>query len=169
MSEEDKIIEQFVNKVGEWMDSNYRADTIHVTSLVYDCARKVWYERKKVKQVPLTADPEGLFRMWIGTKLHETPLTEYHETPLSWLIYGENVTGTIDEIFEIDGKKILIDKKFVGYIPNMIRDHYLKQIQIYAVMLNDIKGIKVDKIGILYSMPMLNNISQYISRLFHLY
>ena len=44
---------------------------------------------------------------------------DMYEYYLSSYIYGNKVTGTIDEIFEIDGMKILIDKglkkRYVGY------------------------------------------------------
>ncbi len=156
MSLEDKVLKQYEDRVAAWMKSADREDTIHVTSLVYGCARKVWYERKKVREFNLQDDIEGMFRMWIGTKLHETPLSDMHEYYLSSYIYGNKVTGTIDEIFEIDGMKILIDKKFVSKEPKDINEHYLKQISIYAVLLNDVKGIRVDKIGILYSRPLVD-------------
>jgi CRISPR/Cas system-associated exonuclease Cas4 (RecB family) len=154
----DKINEKFREGVRKWMDEEQAKrdkSIFHVSSFVYGCLRKVWYEEKYADKVP-PVDDEGILRMWIGTKLHETPITEMHETPV-WIDFPvKDFGGRLDEIFEIDGKKILVDKKFSNSLPKSMNDHYYKQITYYAAMLLYSKNILVDGVGIHYMKPTVN-------------
>jgi CRISPR/Cas system-associated exonuclease Cas4 (RecB family) len=155
---ESKIEKEFLNRVRDWMESENakRGKYFHVSSFVYQCARKVWYEQTIEKEAVPKIDEDGLIRTWIGTKLHETPITNYHEHPLIAQISESDFGGRLDEIYEIDGKKVLIDKKFVGYIPNTMNDHHYEQIMYYAALLRETEGIVVDAVGISYFKPSVS-------------
>ncbi|MEM0143984.1 MAG: PD-(D/E)XK nuclease family protein [Candidatus Parvarchaeum sp.] len=157
MNEEEIAVEvnkKFRDGIKDWMTSenSKREKSFHVSSFVYDCTRKVWYESKYDDKVPEPPD-DGLFRMWIGTKLHETPVSESHEIPLRYNYMENWFTGRIDEIMEIDGKTFIIDKKFPQRLPRTANDHYLNQVMFYAALLKKTKGIVVDGVGIHYFTP----------------
>ena len=162
MMNEEEVAEainaKFREGVRKWMDEEQakRDKAIfHVSSFVYGCIRKVWYEEKYSDKIA-PVDEEGLLRMWIGVKLHETPITDWHETPI-WIDFPvKSFGGRLDEIFEIDGKKILIDKKFVNKLPISMNDHYFKQIMYYAALLLYSKEIVVDGVGIHYMLPTVS-------------
>lgn len=152
---EEEVNKRFHAGVRKWMEEeNAKRDTsyFHVTSLVYKCKRKVWYESQYYDLVN-KVDDASLSRMWIGTKLHETPISEMHEFPVWFQFEGASVGGRIDEIMEIDGKKFIIDKKFVSYIPKEANEHYMEQVTFYAALYYLQKGVFVDGIGIHYYKP----------------
>lgn len=164
---------KFTENVKKFMVSgndDRKKNVYHVSSLVYGCNRFVWYVRRSEDSgnpVNKFVDEEALFRMWIGTKLHETPVSDYHEKNVMMKIFGSVVSGTVDEIFIVDaednGKKIkvLIDKKFIGTsLPKTAREHNMKQALFYATMMRDVFREKIDAVGILYFRPVVSYYSE---------
>lgn len=150
---EQFIEEESVRRIKKYMtDRNQeRGKHYHVSSFVYECMRKVWYEQTLGDMN--APDDEGYIRMWIGTKLHETEFSDTHEYPLRINYDGSDFGGTIDELMEYNGMKIIVDKKFVGRIPRTMNDHYLNQIMMYAALMKMDKGIYVDGVALLYYLP----------------
>ncbi len=161
MNEEEiaeEINKQFHDGVRKWMaDENSKRDMsyFHVSSFVYKCKRKVWYEAKYSDKVP-PLDDASISRMWIGTKLHETPVSDLHEVPVWYEFDGVKLGGRIDEIMKVDGKTFIIDKKFVNYIPRTPNDHYIEQVKFYAALYRLNTGTLVDGIGIHYYKPTVS-------------
>lgn len=97
---------------------------IHVTSLVYDCLRRGYYENKFEEGF---FDIKTLITFWIGRAVHKTPIFSNHEMTLRW----EGIVGTLDEYQ--DG--IVIDKKTTTYLPKQANAHHIKQVEYYAWLL----------------------------------
>jgi len=151
----ERLIEMFVERRFQeslfgFMTKNnsLRNPGVHVSDIVYPCARKAYYAHLS----PPNLDTEGAMRLWIGIKIHETPLTETNELTLEW----NGITGTVDE-YE-DG--LLIDKKTTRNPPVYynrsrkehvvsLRDHHLTQLEYYKVLLEK-NGYPVNEAGILY-------------------
>ncbi len=155
---EKAIEEHFANAIRKASSSgqserDHRA--VHISEASYGCSRKLFYSTETRKSDD-DVDINSLYRMWIGTKLHETPITEKHEVPLRIQRHGVDVHGTIDEIFEIDGKLVLADKKFVARLPEAMFEHHRNQVMFYAVMLNDTRGVQVDMVSLIYFMPIVS-------------
>jgi len=126
-----------------------RTQEIHVTDLVYDCLRRAYYSKKH----PIhAADEASALVLWIGKKLHETIVCEDgHEVEVELQIADEvSVKGSIDEMCQIDGYTVIIDKKTTRNIPSKPYDHHVKQVKIYAMILYKTRGIRVQYGGILY-------------------
>jgi CRISPR/Cas system-associated exonuclease Cas4 (RecB family) len=64
---------------------------------------------------------------WIGTKLHETPISDLHETSLEW----NGIHGTVDEYYH-DG--YIVDKKSCRSMPRRPYSNHVKQIEYYAIL-----------------------------------
>jgi hypothetical protein len=115
-----------------------RTNELHLTDLVSDCLRRVWFE----KHMPSENDIENILRMWQGSVLHTMPLLSSHELSLEL----EGVKSRIDEY----GDGVLIEKKFVMFVPKdevelrKYYSHYIKQVQFEALFLqqngNDVKS-----------------------------
>lgn len=97
---------------------------IHVTSLVYDCMRRGYYDNTHEESF---FDLKTLLTFWIGRAVHKTPILSNHEMTLKW----GGIVGTLDE-FQ-DG--IIIDKKTTTYMPKSPNAHHARQIEYYAVLL----------------------------------
>ncbi|MHC1635537.1 MAG: PD-(D/E)XK nuclease family protein [Candidatus Methanospirareceae archaeon] len=109
-----------------------RKEEIHVIDIASDCFRKVYFEKK----MTLLEDIPSVLMLWEGVALHENSrLLSNHEMQIEY----KGVKGKIDEYDEERG--IIIDKKFVTFIPSSQRDlvkyyqHYVRQLAYYAVML----------------------------------
>jgi len=115
---------------------------IHVTHICYECLRRAYFTITRGE----VTDLEGALRMWIGKKLHETPLTENgHEMDIE--AFG--VRGRIDEYGRFNGKWVVIDKKTCREIPSQPRPHHITQLEYYRAMLHE-HGQPVDYGVILY-------------------
>jgi len=128
-----------------------RSNEVHVTDLVYDCLRRAYFE-KKYGETP--SDESGALVLWIGKKLHETPVCDGHEVPLEYSVNTDNgmvaVKGSIDELCTVDDKIVIVDKKSTRSAPSKPHEHHVKQVMFYAAMLYKTKGIKADYGAILY-------------------
>jgi len=135
---------------------------IHVTSLVGNCLRKSYFsiiQQEKMHEDNLSSNmnEDSLVVLWIGKKLHETPITNMkiridgkevlaHEVELNAL----GVVGSIDEIFAVGDNIIILDKKTTRKIPNKPYEHHKKQVGYYSVLLEEQYGIKATKGAIAY-------------------
>lgn len=148
---EDEIKSNFEKAVRDFSNSNNakRLAGFHVSSLVYECQRKTFWDMKFPNEKE-EMDIEGLYRTWMGTKLHETPITDKHEVHMKTKKHGYILSGTIDEIMTTSQGSFLLDKKFVAKLPDKMYEHHRNQVMYYAVMLKDIKHMSIDGIGLIY-------------------
>lgn len=81
-----------------------RADAIHVSSLVYGCPRKVFFDWKltNYKSVYSSYDEKSLANFWIGTKMHEVPITNV-------IIKENGMIEVFDDINEYDIKENFVN------------------------------------------------------------
>ncbi len=149
----DDVRNLFTDKIVEYLNSTNekRKVSVHVTSLVYGCIRRSLFElRRGSFAISKETEGDGVFRIWMGTKLHETPITDKHETELE-LDCGEfKITGTYDEMVEMNGEKYILDKKFVGYTPKSMYPHHRTQVAFYATLLKRLKNVVVNGVILLY-------------------
>lgn len=182
--------EKFLTKIAESQIQNTseRASGFHVSALSYGCVRKVFREileeeriekmesvekaetlhRQHKEQVDkyINEDRSGLYMVWIGSKLHETPITSGHEWGVEdhfMLKDGKKsytLTGHIDEIYvDENGDKWIVDKKFVRYAPKeAMQPHHKKQVGFYAALLRN-QGIVVK--GVILSYFKVENIYRF--------
>lgn len=121
----------------------------HVSSMVHGCPRKLYFEYKYGPKTVINNDDE-MFRIWVGMKLHETRISDFHEYNIEKKYGNFIVSGTIDEILERGDKRYIVDKKFVAAPPTAMYDHHRKQVMYYAYLLREEKHIIVNGIAILY-------------------
>lgn len=111
---------------------------IHVSGIKHSCKRNRILSQKLglslMRQV-------STVKTWIGSQVHEFPVTENHELTLEW----EGIVGTIDE-YE-DG--FLIDKKTTRVIPKKPYSDHVKQVEYYRVLLQE-NGYPVMQAAICY-------------------
>lgn len=101
-----------------------RLSETHVSDIKRSCKRN-GYLRKKLG-LPLMRQ-KSTVKVWIGSQVHEFPVTTGHELRLEW----EGIIGTVDE-YE-DG--YLVDKKTTREIPNRPWPDHVKQVEYYRVLL----------------------------------
>lgn len=141
-----------------------RAKGFHISGLSYPCLRKIqWEYEDEFKDTTNheegeDIDMESLYRPWIGTQLHLTPISVKHEWPLyqEFEVDGKRVQvhGHIDEIYErLDGTMTIVDKKFVGMVPREPNEHHMRQISYYAAIFAHQTGAKVTHGAVLYFCP----------------
>jgi len=105
-------------------------EKIHVSSLCYDCMRKVYYQMTRKEQY---FDLKTMITFWMGRSIHNMPILKESEIPLSW----KGIVGTADEYDPEEG--ILLEKKTCTKIPLNPNQHHVKQTEYYAFMLNESK------------------------------
>jgi len=155
MPEELKINEYIKNVFRDRVKENisygsHKPDgKFHVSSIVYGCPRKLYFEYKYGPKTVINNDDE-MFRIWVGMMLHETKITDFHEFNIEKKYDDFIISGAIDEILEKGDKRYIIDKKFVLAPPNEMYDHHRKQVMYYAYLLRETKGITVNGIALLY-------------------
>jgi CRISPR/Cas system-associated exonuclease Cas4 (RecB family) len=173
MEAEDETLEHEIEELFEQgvrayskMGAAGREPGFHVSGLSYECLRSIQYARLHEEKETSNheegeeMDKEGLWRTWIGTKLHETPITDEHEFGLSREldVNGTKVKilGHIDEVKKWDdGTRVIIDKKFVATVPRSPNAHHIKQVSYYAALYNEQTGANVDKGALLYFRPVI--------------
>ena len=129
-------------------------DGIHVSDLVTlnISPRLFWFDKNQ----PLPPDVDHALKLWQGKKLHEIVLGDLHEYEIEY----EGIKGRIDDYISDLG--ILIDKKFVGYLPKDDKDvekyydHYILQLKLYSYMLTML-GYPVKEAVILFIKVGENN------------
>jgi len=159
----DFIIKQFRDVQKEKVSKRERSKAIHVSDLTSPCTRKTWYNFHST-EVPINLD--SICNFYLGILLHEqAKLGKRNEVPVTANIrekkpvnvseinqdnFYECVTGTIDDILEINGKTVIVDKKTTNRIPEQPSEEYQTQINIYKLLLYINEGIDVKKGAILY-------------------
>jgi len=126
-----------------------KRDGIHVSDLISlsVCPRKFWLD----KHDPMPLDIENMLRIWQGKKLHDIVLgnPEYHEYEIEY----DGIKGKIDDY--IPGLGILIDKKYVSYLPKDQKEvekyysHYIIQLKLYSFMMSML-GLRVKEACLLF-------------------
>lgn len=158
---ENQLKKQFVDYVINSMvtHTQERDEGIHISAASYECDRKLYldietdFDIKKEKENYIK-DVYGLSKVWVGSKLHETAISEAHEQSfkIDGDVFGVPVTGTADEIFKDEkGRLWIVDKKFVSYAPNFtMQNHHRIQVGYYAWMYYQKYGVYVDGIILFY-------------------
>jgi len=159
----DFITKQFREVQKKKVIARERTKAIHVSDLTSPCMRRTWYNFRR-PEISLTMD--SICNFYLGTLLHEQAvLGGRNEIPLSANItemkpisateinqenFNDCVTGTIDDILEINGKTVIVDKKTTNRIPERPSEEYVTQINIYKLLLYINEKIDVKKGAILY-------------------
>jgi len=121
------------------VEEHEKSGLISVTSLIYDCLRRAYYEDK----IGSFYDKDTLETFWVGKAIHEKQLFD-GEAELE--LQQEGIIGVIDEF--IDGT--LIEKKSVNIKTwNFIPDHYKKQLN-YYYWLMEANGKKVENAFLIF-------------------
>jgi len=143
----DAIKTVFVQRVMEDMKEN--REGIHVSDLVYPCVRKAYFNKvyghRGEDDIGQLTERE-LLTFWIGKKIHELPITAFHEVPVEYM----GVKGTFDEAIFADGNFIIIDKKTSNKIPKSAYEHHKTQIRFYALMHYKTTGVKAKYGAVIY-------------------
>ena len=165
MEAKDEIIKLFKDLQKRKVKSGSRSKSIHVSDLTSHCLRKTWYNFNlpKYKRTLTDADIANFF---LGRIVHEnTSLSKRNEVSVAGNVrkmeavksrdigshnFYDCVTGTIDDICEINGETYIVDKKTARYIPKEPDEGYVIQINIYKLLLYLTEGIEVNKGAILY-------------------
>jgi len=157
------IIEQFRKAQQDKILRDGRSDTVHVSHLTVPCMRKTWYDFHLPKK-PLSH--ATICNFFLGTILHENiSLGGRNEVPLSANIrtmkpvdvkdigkdnFYDCITGTVDDILEIGGEAVIVDKKTTNQIPEYPAEEYVAQINYYKLLFYIKEGIEVKTGAILY-------------------
>jgi len=157
------IVEQFKKAQNDKVLGRERSDTVHVSHVTGDCMRKTWYDFH-LPEKPLSYS--SICNFYLGTILHENvSLGGRNEVPLGANIrtmepieikgigkenFYDCLTGTIDDILEIDGETVIVDKKTTNQIPEYPDEAYVTQINYYKLLLYINEGIEVKSGAILY-------------------
>lgn len=157
------IIGQFKKAQSDKVLSSERTHAVHVSNLTGSCMRKTWYE---FHQPELPVDYPSICNFFLGTILHENvELGERNEVPVSANIrtmtplkageinnqnFYDCITGTIDDLVDVDGETIIVDKKTANRIPEQPAPGYVLQINIYKLLLFINEKIEINRGAILY-------------------
>lgn len=157
------IIDQFKKAQSDKVLSSERTYAVHVSNLTGACMRKPWYEFHQPEQ---PVDYASICNFFLGTILHENvELGERNEVPVSANIrtmtpinageindenFYDCITGTIDDLVDVDGETIIVDKKTANRIPEQPAPVYVIQINIYKLLLHINEKIEINRGAILY-------------------
>jgi len=137
-----------------------RTPGIHVSDLIKDCMRYTIYGKVLP---PINKSTEDMKSMYFGQAVHSNSnmasKPEYHEMELiyNWVkdtmataVDPKNpwdyITGTIDDLLEVEGELIISDKKTTGSLDYFKRygkasDSHKAQTNMYRVLLNKCKNL----------------------------
>jgi len=157
------IIDQFKKAQSDKVLDSERTRAVHVSNLTESCMRKTWYG---FHQPELPVDYASICNFFLGTILHENvELGERNEVPVSANIrtmmplkageinnqnFYDCITGTIDDLVDVDGETIIVDKKTANRIPEQPAPGYVLQINIYKLLLFINEKIEINRGAILY-------------------
>ena len=151
----DKIKEEIIRIFKESVVRNSlspgRAKSLHVTQLVNKCMRRTFYDITQPKP-PTEYKVQAIFR--VGQALHEAiPLSDKNEVKMAANIFSmapmrpdeinpinffDCIVGSADDILEIEGVKVIVDKKSYSskknWNPSAPDDGYLEQLNIYKLL-----------------------------------
>lgn len=141
-----EILEKFYLSLFREEKKETKERSIPVTGLIYECLRRCVYSI--IIPEPLL-DTRGSIRVWIGRKLHETPIfvNGEHELEILWTPEGGAIPikGRIDELWG----NLLIEKKTTRRIPSRPREHHVRQLEYYRVLLAK-NGREVRRAAVIY-------------------
>jgi len=110
---------------------------ISVSSIVYPCLRKAFYE----KTLGQFYDIETAYDFWLGRAIHLANFLEQGEIELEW----EGIIGRIDE-YE---NGTLVEKKTCKDLPSSPYEHHITQLEYYLVLCKK-NGMPVNDMWLLY-------------------
>lgn len=113
---EEKAIEMMT-------DEHTPSGMISVSSLIYDCLRKPYYE----KTIGQFYDKGTLITFWVGKQIHNSQLLSENELEVKY----EGIIGRIDDYDKKEG--VLVDKKTCDMFPGKfgVNEHYKRQLEYY--------------------------------------
>ena len=153
---ENHIEKLFYGVIDKYNTTNTgeRIDTFHVSEFTQECLRQSYYRRTQPK---VEFDQERERVLWTGNIIHEhTSLDTINELTMCYDIERDIalppaivknmtpeesiniVTGTLDDLVFYKGHYIIADKKTWngrGYVKNTPNPEYVKQLNIYRVLL----------------------------------
>ncbi len=175
------IVEQFKKAQSDKVLGGNRSHTVHVSHLTGHCMRKTWYDFH-LPEKPLSYS--SVCNFFLGTILHENvSLGGRNEVPLSANIrtkqtieikdignhnYYDCLTGTVDDILEIDGDTVIVDKKTTNQIPEFPAEESVTQINFYKLLLYIQEGIEA-KIGAILYLDKPSSFKETNCFVFHLW
>jgi CRISPR/Cas system-associated exonuclease Cas4 (RecB family) len=95
---------------------------IGVTSLVYPCIRKAFFE----KTIGQFFDIDTAYDFWIGKAIHKMDFLKEGEVDVEW----NGIIGRIDELE--DG--LIVEKKTCKELPNSPYSHHITQVEYYYLL-----------------------------------
>ena len=157
------IIEQFKKVQSSKVMNSERTHAVHVSNLTGTCMRKPWYE---FHQPELPVDYKSICNFFLGTLLHENvelggrneisvsanirTMTPINAEEINNQNFYDCITGTIDDLVDVDGETIIVDKKTANRIPEQPASGYVMQINIYKLLLFINEKIEIKHGAILY-------------------
>jgi len=117
-------IEELEEKFNEGLfdQDHVPSGKISVTSIVYPCLRRAYYE----KTLGQFYDINTAYDFWLGRAIHLANFLEQGEIELEW----KGIVGRIDE-YE---KGTLVEKKTCKSLPSSPYDHHVTQLEYYLVL-----------------------------------
>lgn len=124
----DMIDEQTYKALSNVVEGEERTDGIHVSDLKSNCLRKSYYHKVKESQYDL----DGMLKMAFGKLVHKfelAPNSEHEKLFEEW----NGIHGTPDDVWN----GVVIDKKTTRNVPNKVRVHDRRQLEMYSAILDD--------------------------------
>jgi RecB family exonuclease len=125
---------KFIHALLTFLSEEDRGVKPHLTNFVYKCLRRgywEWQENKNRKEKELRQlDEKETLTFAIGKKVHEIPMSKYHEFEVEY----KGITGTVDEILFLEKAIVIVDKK-TSVALRELAEHHQVQVEYYAVML----------------------------------
>lgn len=161
---EQNLLNMVKEKIIHDASSGHRSDSIHVTQLNRGCLRQTWYEINLPKP-PLDYEKAAIFRL--GHMVHAgLILSEQNEVHLGANVrtleviktkdikkkgnFFDCTTGTADDILNINGEIVLVDKKTTNGVPKELSGDYAEQLNMYKLLYFIKTGVDVKKGAIIY-------------------
>ena len=140
-----------------------RSQSIHVTQLNRGCLRQTWYEINTPRP-PLDYEKAAIFRLghMVHAGLTLSDMNEVHlganirtqkvikTKDINKINFYDCVTGTADDILQIDGETIIVDKKTTNGVPKEASKDYVFQLNVYKLLYFIKTGVDVKKGAIVY-------------------
>ena len=173
----EEVIKRFREAQKQLVSAEKRSKTVHASHITGDCMRKTWYEFRENPE-PLTV--QSISNFYIGQILHSNAkLGKRNEikfsgnvrtmTPIPVKDINANnmfdcVTGTADDLIEMEGDLIIADKKTWSSLRINYRaggtyekkellepdEQYKRQLNIYKLLIYICEGIEARKGCLLY-------------------
>lgn len=117
MADSRDVLEKFYEAMRRDSKENDNEE-IHVSSLCYDCMRKVYYQMTRPDQY---FDLKTMITFWMGRAIHNTPILKESEIPLQYGTYFiETEDGQQLKIQSNDMIKIKRGNKIIMIYPKQL-------------------------------------------------